>query len=180
MLIIEGTDGVGKTTLAKRLVQELQKRGPWVYTHFTKLPDCWRFPDDYVPHIIRHVVRDRFHMSDVAYRYARGEAQRFTEHTYLCIDARVRLVGGMTVVIFADSEARLRQNSGPHQMHSYEQHRRADDMYRRLVAKREVECAMTYHLKDTGPWPAEDDKFVKEILREYLARQDAFETQAVR
>jgi len=74
MLILEGADQLGKTTLANKLLKELHKRGyPYVYRHFTRLPDCWKYPMSYLAHVSEPVVQDRFHMSEIVYTYMRNE-----------------------------------------------------------------------------------------------------------
>jgi thymidylate kinase len=62
MLIIEGTDCVGKTTLAHKLAKKLSM----VYQHLGPLPDLW-YDEDYVNLASPKAVRDRYHLSEMAY-----------------------------------------------------------------------------------------------------------------
>lgn len=68
MLIVDGPDLVGKTTLCKRIVKEMNLLGyPAVYTHFSRLPDAWDYCWDYRPYVTRYAVMDRFHLSELCY-----------------------------------------------------------------------------------------------------------------
>lgn len=98
MLIIEGTDLVGKTSLVNVLVERLQKHGSWIPCHLTKPPDNFRAAD-YIPRMSLRVVQDRFHMSEVAYSRACNRESKLTPFEYSLIDARLRQLGGFTVVI---------------------------------------------------------------------------------
>lgn len=62
MIIIEGSDGVGKTTLAKSLQLALKS----AYVHYGPLPDWWTHWD-YTTRCIKHAVYDRYHWSAAAY-----------------------------------------------------------------------------------------------------------------
>lgn len=99
MLIVEGTDGVGKTTLCKKLLTKLHTH---IYAHFTRLPPGFDYFWGYVERMSRHVVQDRFHMSEVAYAVARGEPPHIDPDQYALVDARLRLIGGFTVVVTAE------------------------------------------------------------------------------
>lgn len=105
MLIIEGADRVGKTTLCHKLVEALAPAGPWMYRHFGPLPESWYHPWDYFPHMSRHVVQDRFHLSEWVYRRAEGQTNpNLTFEKYRLVDAQLRLLGGVTVVITASQK----------------------------------------------------------------------------
>ena len=102
MLIIEGSDLVGKTTFARKLVEYLNGLDvPVIYAHFGLLPASWNYYWDYLDHMNRRVVMDRFIMSEVVYGAAcRGHSQ-IDASTYRLLDARIRLYNGVTVVMTA-------------------------------------------------------------------------------
>lgn len=164
MLIVEGTDGIGKTTFCHKLVKRLQKQGPWIYSHFTKLPKIWSFPDSYKPHVRRFIVQDRFHMSEIVYRLARQESRMLSEEAYRQIDAWCGLVGVYTVILTADS-ATIKRGNHSKQMHSLTIAQRANDLF----------AEMPKHLFDKG-WCTQNglyppDEFIDLIADEYLERQ---------
>lgn len=177
MLIVEGTDGIGKTTLCQRLLCELQESRPYVYRHLSKLPVCWKWPGSYWEHIARHVVQDRFHMSEIVYRIVRNEQQRLTPEMYRLLDARLRLVGAFTVVIVASKDVIAREHEKRDNIHTLEQHYVADHKYRDII---NYEGISTYNFKVdwdftcivTNTYPAEDDTLCKLILSRYKQRQE--------
>ena len=104
MLVVEGSDGVGKTVFCHALLKELESRGPWIYSHFGLLPITWRYPSSYFPHMSKYLVQDRFHMSEIVYRKARGEPQELSSFAYSIVDAKLCLLGGLTVILVADEQ----------------------------------------------------------------------------
>jgi len=107
MLIIEGADLVGKTTLAKALTKQLNELGwPHVYQHLSRLPTCWREKTvgNYSRLMNAYAVRDRFHMSEPLYAAARGEEPMLSPGQYRSVDEEVKSHGGYIIVVTADPE----------------------------------------------------------------------------
>lgn len=173
MLIVEGVDGIGKTTLCHRLVRELQDYGPWVYRWFTKLPGCWRYPTDYVPHVARFVVQDRFHMSEIVYRAARQEEQLMSPLAYRWLDGYLRGVGAFTVVLTTTDE-RARSVPAGGQMHDAETHVRVNRLYRSIANGRDERYRPDFdyvYCPFGKGWPAEDNALVQLVVDLYVSRQ---------
>lgn len=101
MLIVEGPDGVGKTTMCQALVRQLHDH---VYAHFTRLPDGFDRYWGYVERASPLVVQDRFHMSEIAYSRARDDETALTPETYRLVDAHLRALGSFVVVVTADPD----------------------------------------------------------------------------
>lgn len=114
MLILEGSDLVGKTTLAKQLTKRLwDARMPHVYSHFSRLPDAFDRYWGYVERASRDVVQDRYHMSEIAYGVGRGDLGRLGDNTltperYRLVDAHIRAMGAYTVVLYSSEPQLLR------------------------------------------------------------------------
>jgi|SRR3990172_8361247 len=109
MIIIEGTDCVGKTWLAKELVKRLNgdsslstKRRNWHYSHLSSLSDNWDYYWDYARLIDGFTIMDRFYLSELAYRTVKTDRERrIHPHVVNLIEARLLLVGATTVIITA-------------------------------------------------------------------------------
>src|ERR1700752_2059977 len=170
MLIIEGTDLTGKTTLCRRLVEELNKRSEWGgyhYGHLSRLPPGWDHYWSYVARMARRRVQDRFHDSDIAYRRAlREESQMEDAFKYGLVQAKLNLFGAYKVAIVADKDLLLQRHKN-----------RGDQMY-------DVDVVIKANLEFNGmadkfdeviythrehPWT--DDFDVNRIIDEYLSRQ---------
>lgn len=112
MLIIEGTDLVGKTTFARKLVTYLNELNQVViYTHFGRLPDGWDYYWDYLEHMNRRVVMDRFIMSEVCYGVTTRGHTHIDPQAYRLLDARLRFHNAVTVIITGSTEFLERQYS---------------------------------------------------------------------
>lgn len=105
MIIVEGTDLVGKTTLCHKLVEELNRRGhPHIYSHFSKLPDCFDTYWGYVPFINRYVVQDRFHLSRMAYSNVCKDQRSISYLEQKLIESHLLRIGAYIVVVYSQEE----------------------------------------------------------------------------
>lgn len=179
MLIVEGTDCVGKTTLCKKLIDKLSEHGPWVYSHFTRLPDTWHFPGSFVPHVFRHVVRDRFHMSEIVYNQARGDPQQRLRHEeYRWLDGLIRTVGGFTVIVVASSTFINDHYTSAGQMYPVEVCKRANKAYERIVLGLYAPYSPDFDYVVRVDRAYCGDTHVQNIVTSYLARQRWLEESA--
>lgn len=172
MLIVEGTDNVGKTTLCHKLVKALEEHGPWIYSHFTRLPKTWVYPDSYVPHIHRHVVRDRFHMSEITYLPCRGEVvQQLGHEEYRWLDGLCRVQGAFTVVILATTKFLLDHHESTGQMYNLDVHRCANRGFESIVNYMYAPYTpdFDYVIRINESWP--EDRHVQNIITRYIERQ---------
>lgn len=177
-MIVEGSDGTGKTVFCHKLLKKLQREGPWIYSHFSKLPTTWRHPASYFPRMSTFIVQDRFHMSDLAYRHARFEAQMLSPFAYSLVDAKLRQLGGMTVVLTAPVEIIRGNYKGAGDMHDVECHFRANNAFEKILTRASPfgEYVVDHDfLADHGlqhGYPSDD--FVDEVVEEYLRRMKEF------
>jgi len=101
MLIIEGTDLVGKTTLANDIIPKLEY--PHTYAHLGVLPKNWDHYHNYLDLMGRYIVQDRFIMSDIVYSKTLHRPLLMPAENYIAINAHLILWGGFTVVLTADN-----------------------------------------------------------------------------
>lgn len=173
MIIIEGTDLLGKTTLANALVRKLNRAGlPHVYSHFSKLADSWHIYHHYIPFIQRNVVMDRFYMSRCAYGQALKNQAVIDLDTYRMLDAKVRLVGGLHVLLTA-SDDYIRHNwdrySSRGEMYNLDAVQSVNDTFMRFADESVYDVDIHAHLTQPGVYIADD--FIDMVLSEYSQRQ---------
>lgn len=161
MLIVEGADRVGKTTLCRKLVDRLNQHGPWMYRHFGPLPKSWVHPWDYFPCMGQHVVQDRFHLSEWVYRQAEDQTNPdLTFEKYRLVDAKLRLLGSVTVVLTANRKIIIDRGGNERAV-------MADGLFRTLSMAIDVDICHNVNLIQLS----DDDWFVDKILKIYLERQ---------
>lgn len=175
MLIVEGSDLLGKTTLCQQLAKALATSGH-IYRHFSRLPDQFNRYWDYLEHASPKVVQDRFHMSEIAYCYGRGErpdSGGLCTHRYRMIDGHLRNLGAFTVVLYTDRDDLARRFK-----------ERGDDMYdsKVIIAANEaftslargtfngytVDVDMRFCLSEKRPYVTQDE--ITDILSNYRRR----------
>jgi len=174
MLIIEGTDHVGKTTLAKKLERRFSAHG-FVYQHLSRLTDGFDRYWGYLPLIRPRVVQDRLFLSEIAYASARGESSEATlppEYLRL-LNAHKHLVGGFTVLITCNdyllTSRYAKEENQEHQMYKTPIVIAANKAFMCLPAQL-IEPGYHIHLTKDRPWPSEDQ--LEEIVQEYTRLQN--------
>lgn len=177
MLIIEGCDLAGKTTLARECVKVLsgQHELPMMYGHLDKPPQRWDKYWDYRSLVCRHTVMDRFHMSHIAYRAVDGEPHDLTPLTYAMVDAEITLQGGMVVLVLP-IHATLRERwerKNRDEMYGLEHVVRVNDVFWNMSGGKFGE---NYKMKvDKLVYPEDTmksfDTVVKQICEQYASQQ---------
>jgi hypothetical protein len=106
MIILEGADCVGKSTLSKKLIPLLDDlKYPHVEQHFGLLPKSWDYCSDYIRNVRPGVVMDRFHMSELIYgSVVPGRTQWLDPVAYERVDSKITHVGGIVVLCWEDEE----------------------------------------------------------------------------
>ncbi len=101
MLIIEGCDDLGKTTLANKIVDAVCKHSdfPAYYNHMTRPPKSFNFCTDYVERMSKYAVQDRFHLGGIVYHNAiRAAALKW-------IEGHLLLHHSMVIVLYSNDMA---------------------------------------------------------------------------
>jgi thymidylate kinase len=182
MLIIEGSDLLGKTTLCKALVNSPQLRSQgYIYKHFTRLPHEFNYFWGYVQHAAKYSVQDRFHMSEIVYASTRYEQPQISPEMYRLVDGYLRSLGCFTVVLTADEEVfdeRFHMN-GQEQMYNLDQIKQANFIFAGIAQNCELTTVTNLfknididghiHFTKENPWPGQRD--LDNILTAYLRRQ---------
>jgi len=114
MLIVDGPDNVGKTTLVDRLAKLISEEHglPMIPLHLSKLPDTWHIVDDYAALFNKNVVWDRFHISRQAYGSALNNQEVYTPVAARKLQAMLDLVPTYVVQVHVDDAAWIRKHFG--------------------------------------------------------------------
>lgn len=168
MIIIEGTDLVGKTVLCHHLVRMLDKLGaPHIYAHISKLPDAFHPYSDYIPLINPNVVQDRFHLSRQTYGAVFKNQHVNTRDVHRLLDAHVRLAHGFIVVITMPPD-RLRLLMRDDEMYDIDGIIAVNEEFCKLVKSGEVDVDMHIALQQHD-WAVD---YREDIINAYLARRN--------
>jgi thymidylate kinase len=178
MLIIEGTDQLGKTTLCKKLLKDLSNH---IFASFTRLPARFNYLTDYMHRASVRVVQDRFHMSEIAYAYARGESSTMlTPERYRLVDAYLRLNACSFTVILYTSHDLSERWEDREEMYSVSVAARANDAFKQIAQHGHFKYGKHLYSPDvdiTIDLRADyiDDDFVEQILIDYQKRCDQYD-----
>lgn len=182
MIILEGPDLCGKTTLARALLKRLhseegyRKFGPYpaIYEHFDAPPTSWCFPKSYFPHIKRYSIHDRFHISELCYGVITRGASRLEPRGVRIVDALLALVGSLTVVITLKDAFLVQQweSKSRDEMFTLEQVRAVNEAYSKLPETHpELRIDMLFQVDGPGEFVAESPDTIDSILHEWSCRQ---------
>lgn len=170
MLIVEGPDCVGKTSIAQELIkfQPLAMRG-YVYKHLSRLPDGFHRVLGYRDNAVRRSVQDRFHMSEPVYASMRGEKLRMCREEYHLVDAQLRLMGALTILITAERSVIEKRFGEKPEMYKLDDVLRVNDGYMILEEEWEPDVRWRFHLTDEHPLI--DSVTLGRIVQEYIMHQ---------
>lgn len=105
MIIVEGTDLVGKTTLCEALIKMLNAADyPHVYQHLSKLPVSFDRVKGYLPLCNKDMVYDRFHLSRQAYGRACQNQEVLSHAEQWWLEGYMRMHCSFTVLVVATDE----------------------------------------------------------------------------
>jgi len=97
MLIIEGSDCLGKTTLANSILKRIQELGEVATIRHLGRPDAtFDFYTDYFPMIEPSVIQDRFHLGALAYH-----DNVMTANQLRIIEGWIYSHGGFIILMYA-------------------------------------------------------------------------------
>ena len=153
MIIIEGTDCVGKTTLAKKIEAETGL----LYRHLSRLPDGFNHYHDYLPLMHHNFVCDRLWLSDLAYRKAENKQCDITPFIRSMLIAQQTLIGTIQVVITCDQQL-LAKRWNSNQMYDLRTTSAANGAFRLYaMSPRSYSVDLHIHLTEENPWPDESE-----------------------
>lgn len=172
MIILEGADGVGKSTLAQSLAERLAEtvggdRVDWrsVYRHMTRPPDDFDHLTGYLD--VSGRVQDRYHLGAIVYGQLLGLGGYPTASRMRLVQRYLRWQGCITVVLHGERDwLRERLRVSPKaEMYSIDRILDANDAYRALVGssnRGEPYCQLSWDVTLRG-WPGA--QFVETIVK---------------
>ena len=182
MLVIEGSDLVGKTSLIKALCDEAIKRDfPMIPQHFGLLPDSWQFMQDYLPYINASTVMDRFILSELVYGSVLRENSRICLTDWNTLQGVMKAFGCLTVIVAAEPayfrkhvESQYAQRNEVFEVDQICAVNRAFlNIVDRLGAHGayDVSYQCAHIVTSPSTFPSTDRDFVELIINKYLALQ---------
>lgn len=175
MLIIEGTDLTGKTTLARTLAESLDDH---IYAHFSRLPAGFDFLWDYAQRASPLIVQDRYHMSEIVYAHARGDSSRLTPERYRFLDGWLRVNAALFTVVLTADPGLLSLRMQPDEMYGLSTIVDANEGFLEVVeghyGSYKPDWDMHFHLTVTEPFIEPRD--VEQIYTNYTERMDQWIT----
>lgn len=171
MIIVEGSDHVGKTTFCKKLVDEMKRQGvDSKYEHMSRPKSDFDYFGDYMTQLHGGQVYDRFHYG--AYVYGAmlrlHPTEGFTLQSMRLVSRFIHLRGGMIVLIH-DSDLKkysLRLEDGKEEMFKLRDIEFANKIFSRIPLIDELDMVMDINGGET--WPSEGD--ATQIVTEWRKR----------
>lgn len=180
MLILEGSDCLGKTTFAKLLLDEANSRNmyPTFYSHMSRPNSVFDFFLDYKDMITTFAIQDRFHLGGIVWHDAISQAK------LEIIEGWLRSVGSMIIVFYTKDHRWFEEkikNDKRENLLDIDTMLKANKRYVDLVLKYDVLHPIidtTFNIKsydDSCPqYPNRND--AKQIIDKWFERLGAYET----
>lgn len=164
MIILEGADCVGKTTLARKLSAQIaeiigETDPEKCYSHMSRPAESFDHVAGYLQNIGPR-AQDRYHLGAVVYGVMMSYGGAPNSAALRWIQTQLRYQGALVVVMYSDRdslEARLRTNTKA-EMYDRQTILEVNDIYRRVIApgrNRGVEFC-DVEIDVTDGWPTED------------------------
>ncbi len=120
LIILEGADGAGKTTLAHALASEIKKAHPAHRVVMMKAGPPMKHPlDEYVLPLLSyrpgqgvHIICDRWHLGELVYPYVLGRDTRMDAAVTSYVDAFLDSRGAFIALVAPNFETVMRQLHG--------------------------------------------------------------------
>jgi len=178
MLIIEGSDLVGKTTLIKALCDEATNQCyPMIPQHFGLLPNTWDFFTDYLPYIAPRTVMDRFIMSEVVYGEILRHHSRISPNYYYMLEHYLNSHDAVTVIVAAEPtffETHVnRQYEHRIEVFKQDQICRVNQAFLEIINTNklgdfEIQYDFAHVVNSDRDFPSSNKELVEEIIETYL------------
>tara|TARA_R110002096_G_C14661938_1_gene728394 strand:- start:8927 stop:9445 length:519 start_codon:yes stop_codon:yes gene_type:complete len=166
MIVIEGADGVGKTTLAKAIAKALNTE----VRHMSRPEQGFDHMVGYMSRVGPH-VQDRFHLGSVVYgRMLGAPGGSATPSQMRLVQRYLRWQGVITVVLHCQRDTlktRLREDAKD-EMYGMDQILAVNDGYKALLGtSNRGEPWQDVNIDVTDRWPDIDDEVVQSLIRRW-------------
>lgn len=164
IVILEGTDHIGKTTLANKL-----EASGWIYHHFGVPSVNWDYFYDFIKFIdgldkTKHHVIDRFHLGGLVYgRILRLHTQKVELERYTDLKEILNFLGASIHIFYANDEDWLENHlfqSKKAELYSGTMILRANRVYRWLAESGKY--ANSSWAVNASGWPSDFDGLIVE------------------
>lgn len=171
MLVIEGADHLGKTTLCHEVVKLAAEDGqyPIRYQHMTRPNKAFDFQLDYLDMISDHAVQDRFHLGAKVY-HPEGT---LTDYALSSVQIWLKNVSSLTVIVYSSSEnwySRFLKEHPKAEMFTHEFLLGVNRKYEALALTPGM-CDVSYDVSENG-FPSSGG-FGRRILSAWIERLNA-------
>lgn len=117
LIVVEGPDCAGKTTLVHRIAEQLSARRDHVeLRHCSQLKnhpliEYERTLDDYVPGSGHHIIYDRLHLGELVYGPLKRGGSQLTREQWLHIELSLAQQGALLALVDADDDTLLARHN---------------------------------------------------------------------
>ena len=197
MLVIEGPDGIGKSTFCRKLVGEIQTRlqdclaesyPRAIGLKHNNVEDAGSGVEFYRSSIRPWIVQNRFHLSEIVYAEACDRPCGLSFPHYFLVNLALQSIGGMVVVFWADEGdyAKILAKTGFQDFDS-DVLIRAAEVYRRATNDKagvgyrmsqdgehwllasDLRCRIGFDDDGRVTWPGKESLLVEKVAERYVA-----------
>lgn len=171
MLIVEGADCVGKTTLCRSLWSHprIQALGMEIQ-HLSRLPEGHNRCSHYIKRMNINGIFDRFVLSEIAYQRMRGDAQLLTMDKRMLVECALKLHCSFTVLIVAERPQVIDGNWNKDEMYSKEQVHTVNRHFSNLTTSTLVDLVISRYEADDYP----NVDLIENIVSQYVTKRERF------
>ncbi len=179
MLVVSGSDLVGKSTFCAKVLKILQEdyKLPHMLQHLSRIPPSFDRYSDYVGLMNMRTVWDRFALDELAYRNCDDYPSNMTPLKWDLTEAQFRLHCGYQVVLVEEDiviNNRFALKGDP--MYSLEHILKVNEQFHKMIDSNDLfrmrDC--DYQLRIDNFGEATDKDLIPSVVNGYIARLKEF------
>ncbi|WP_419334898.1 hypothetical protein [Spiroplasma endosymbiont of Sarcophaga variegata] len=138
-IVLEGIDGVGKTTFANKLMNNLSSKGMIIHSD-SKTPNTYEWYSELNNNTCSNIIFDRYAYGELVYSKLFNRKAKLTVNDLEKLELEIANKNGYIVYYQATKKIIKKAHLERKEDFNWKQLKRADKLFKKLLLKRKTKC----------------------------------------
>ncbi|UZQ30497.1 MAG: hypothetical protein OHM57_02365 [Spiroplasma phoeniceum] len=138
-IVLEGIDGVGKTTFANKLMNNLSSKGMIVHSD-SKTPNTYEWYSELNNNSFSNIIFDRYAHGEIVYSELFNRNPKLTVNDLEKLEREISKQNGCILYFQATKKLIKKAHLERKENFNWKQLKRADKLFKKLLLNRETKC----------------------------------------